>query len=138
MPVFSYRTEHSLGELNYWKDLMTRWGVGWIAGSEHKAHGKMASLFVQPYISPPDYDTAEIPSKKDIQLAQQKAVNEYERTQQSNATAPQEVPPQYVNADGMRTMKLHRGFPSVQSSCSYVSAWRHTAAQQNTERTKRR
>jgi hypothetical protein len=26
------------------------------AGSDHKAHGKMASLFEQPYISPPDYD----------------------------------------------------------------------------------
>jgi hypothetical protein len=30
--------------LNYWTDLMTIWGVGWIAGSEHRAHGKMASL----------------------------------------------------------------------------------------------
>jgi hypothetical protein len=27
---------------------MTRWGVGWIAGSEHKAHDKMDSLFAQP------------------------------------------------------------------------------------------
>jgi hypothetical protein len=35
---------------------MNRWGVGLIAGSEYKAHGKMASLFAQPYISPPDYD----------------------------------------------------------------------------------
>jgi hypothetical protein len=39
--------EHVMGELNYWTDLMTRWGVEWIAGSEHKAHGKMASLFAQ-------------------------------------------------------------------------------------------
>jgi hypothetical protein len=38
---------------------MMRWGVGWIAGSEHKAHGKMASLFSQPYITPPDNDTVE-------------------------------------------------------------------------------
>jgi hypothetical protein len=66
MSVFSYRMEHVMGELNYWTDLMTRWGVGWIAGSENKAHGKMASLFSQPYISPPDYDTVEFPSKKDI------------------------------------------------------------------------
>jgi hypothetical protein len=39
----------------------------------------MASLFSQPYISPPDYDTVEFPSKKDILLAQQSAVNIYER-----------------------------------------------------------
>jgi RNase H-like domain found in reverse transcriptase len=57
MPMFSYRIEHVMGELNYWIDLMTRWGVGWVAGSENKAHGKVASLFAQPYISPPDYDT---------------------------------------------------------------------------------
>jgi RNase H-like domain found in reverse transcriptase len=43
MSVFSYRIEHVMGELNYWKDLMTRWGVGWVAGSENKAHGKMAA-----------------------------------------------------------------------------------------------
>jgi hypothetical protein len=77
--VFSYRMEHVMGELNYWTDLMTRWGVGWIAGSDNKAHGKMASLFEQPYISPPDYDTVEFPSKKEILLVQQSAVNEYER-----------------------------------------------------------
>jgi hypothetical protein len=40
--------EHVMGKLNYWKNLMTRWGVVWIAGSENKAHGKMASLFAQP------------------------------------------------------------------------------------------
>jgi hypothetical protein len=50
-----------MGELNYWKDLVTRLGVRWIAGSERKAHGKMVSLFEQPYISPPDYDTVEFP-----------------------------------------------------------------------------
>jgi RNase H-like domain found in reverse transcriptase len=79
MSVFSCRMKHVMGELNYWTDLMTRWGVGWIAGSENKAHGKMASLFAQPYISPPDYDTVQFPSKKDILLVQQSAVNEYER-----------------------------------------------------------
>jgi hypothetical protein len=31
-----------------------------IAGSENKAHRKMASLFPQ-YISPPEYDTMEFP-----------------------------------------------------------------------------
>jgi hypothetical protein len=46
-----------MGELNYWTDLVTRWRVEWIAGSENKAHGKMDSLFAQPYISPHDYDT---------------------------------------------------------------------------------
>jgi RNase H-like domain found in reverse transcriptase len=51
MSVFSYCIEHIMGELNYWTDLMTRMRVGWIAGSEHKAHGKMASLYAQPYIS---------------------------------------------------------------------------------------
>jgi RNase H-like domain found in reverse transcriptase len=30
MPVFSYRMEHVMGELNYWTDLVTRWGIGWI------------------------------------------------------------------------------------------------------------
>jgi hypothetical protein len=54
MSVFSYRIKHVISELNYWTDLMTRWGVGWVADSEIKAHGKMASLFAQPYISPPE------------------------------------------------------------------------------------
>jgi hypothetical protein len=93
-----------MGELNYYTDLMTRWGVGWIAGSEHKKHGKMANLFAQPYISPPDYDMVEFPSKKEILLAQQSVVNEHERFQQGNATARQEVPPQQVDAGGMRMM----------------------------------
>jgi hypothetical protein len=87
MSVFPYRMEHVMGELKYWKDLMTRWGVGWIEGSEIKAHGKMASLFAQPYISPPDYDTVEFPSKKKIILVQKSAVDEYARCQQRNATA---------------------------------------------------
>jgi hypothetical protein len=64
----------------------------------------MASLFAQPYISPPDYDTVEFPSKEDILMVQQSAVNEYERCQQSNATARQEVTPQQVDADCMRMM----------------------------------
>jgi hypothetical protein len=93
-----------MGELNCWTDLMTRWGVGWIAGSENKAHGKMASLFTQSYISQPDYDTVEFSSKKEILLVQKSAVDEYERFQQRNATARQEVPPQQVYARGMRMM----------------------------------
>jgi Integrase zinc binding domain len=104
MSVFSYRMEHVMDELNYWTDLMTRWGVDWIAGSENKARGKMASMFAQPYISPPDYDTMDFQSKKEILLVQQSSVNEYERCQQSNATAGQEVPPQQVDAGGMRMM----------------------------------
>jgi Integrase zinc binding domain len=104
MSVFSYRMEDVMGELNYWTDLMTRWGVGWVAGSEHKAHGKMASLFAQPYISPPDNDTLVFPSKKDILLVQKSALYEYERCQQGSATALQEVPPQQVDAGGMRMM----------------------------------
>jgi hypothetical protein len=83
---------------------MTRWKLGCIAGSEHKAHGKMASLFAQPYISPTDYDTVDFPSKKEIILAEQGAGNEYERHQQINVTARQEVPPQQVDAGGMRMM----------------------------------
>jgi hypothetical protein len=97
--------EHVMGELNYWTDLMTRWRGGWVAGSENKAHGKMASLFAQPYISPPDYDTVEFPSKKEILLVQHSAVDEYERCQQGRAMARQEVPPQQVDAGGMRMMK---------------------------------
>jgi Integrase zinc binding domain len=61
-------------------------------------------LLSQPYISPPDYDTVEFPSKKEILLVQQSSVDEYERCQQSNATAGQEVPPQQVDAGGMRMM----------------------------------
>jgi hypothetical protein len=101
MSVLSYRMEHVMSELSYWTDLMTRWGVGWIEGSEHKAH---ASLFSQPYISPPDYDTVEFPSKKEILLVQQSAVDEYERCQQGSAMARQEVPPQQVDVGGMRMM----------------------------------
>jgi RNase H-like domain found in reverse transcriptase len=40
MSVFVYRMEHVMGELNSWTDLMTRWGVGWVAGNENKAHGQ--------------------------------------------------------------------------------------------------
>jgi RNase H-like domain found in reverse transcriptase len=104
MSVFSCRMEHVMGKLNYWTDLMTRWGVGWVAGSENKAHGKMASLFAQPYISPTDYDTVEFPSKKKILLVQQSAVDKYERCQQGSAMARQEVPPQQVDAGSMRMM----------------------------------
>jgi hypothetical protein len=64
----------------------------------------MASLFAQPYISRPDCDTVKFPSKKDIILVQQSAVNEHERFQQSNATAHQEEPLQQVDAGGMRMM----------------------------------
>jgi hypothetical protein len=102
--MFSYRMEHVTGELNYWTDLMTRWEVVWVSGSENKAHGKMASLLAQPYISPPDYDTAEFPSKKETLLVQHSAADEYERCQQDNAMSRQEVPPQQVDAGGMRMM----------------------------------
>jgi hypothetical protein len=54
----------------------------------------MASLFAQPCISLPDYDTVEIPSKKEILLVQQSAVDEYDRCQQGSAMAQQDVPPQ--------------------------------------------
>jgi hypothetical protein len=92
-----------MGELNYWTDLMTRWEVGRRAGSENKAHGNMASLFAQPYISPTDYDTMNFPLNKDILLVQQSAVNKYARCQQSNPTARQEVP-LHQDAGGMRMM----------------------------------
>jgi hypothetical protein len=44
-------------------------GYRWIAGSEHKAHFKMARLFEQPYISPPSYVTVEFLSNEEILLA---------------------------------------------------------------------
>jgi hypothetical protein len=44
----------------------------------------------------------DFPSKKEMLLAQQSAVNEYERCQQSDATSRQEVQPQQVDAGGMR------------------------------------
>jgi hypothetical protein len=64
----------------------------------------MASLFAQPYISLPDYDAVEFPSKKEIILAQQSAFIEYERYQQSNATSCHEVLPHKVDSGGMRMM----------------------------------
>jgi Integrase zinc binding domain len=83
---------------------MTRWGVGWVAGSENKAHGKMASLFAQPYLSLPYNDTVEFTSKRIIILVQQSAVDENERCQQGSAMARQDEPPQQVDAGGMRMM----------------------------------
>jgi hypothetical protein len=71
----------------------------------------MASLFSQLYISPPDYDMVGFPSKKQILLVQQSAVDEYERCQQSNATARQEVLPQQVDAGGMRMMNKELWIP---------------------------
>jgi hypothetical protein len=64
----------------------------------------MASLFSQPYISPPDYDTEEFLSKKEILLVQQSAVDEYERCGKGKAMAWQEVWPQQVDAGGMGMM----------------------------------
>jgi Integrase zinc binding domain len=46
----------------------------------------------------------EFPSKKEILLVQHSAVDEYERCQQGSAMAWQEVPPQQVDAGGMRVM----------------------------------
>jgi hypothetical protein len=46
----------------------------------------------------------EVTSKKDILLVQQSAVYEYERFQQGNAMARQELPPQKVGASGMKMM----------------------------------
>jgi hypothetical protein len=79
-------------------------GNGSIEGSERKVHGRMASLFAQPYISPPYTDTVEFSSKNEILMAQQSAVNEYERCQQGNATARRAEPPQQVDAGGTRMM----------------------------------
>jgi hypothetical protein len=59
MSMFSYHMKHAMGDFSYRKDLMTRWGVGCIEGSEHKAHGKMVCLFTQPYISSFDYDAVD-------------------------------------------------------------------------------
>jgi hypothetical protein len=50
----------------------------------------MASLFSQPYITPPDYGTVKFLLKKEILLAQTSAVQEYERGQQSSATVCRE------------------------------------------------
>jgi hypothetical protein len=51
--------------------------------------GKTASLFAQPYINLSEYDAVQFPSKKEILPAQQSPFNEFERCQQSNATARQ-------------------------------------------------
>jgi hypothetical protein len=112
MSVFSYRMEPVMGELNYWTDHIKRWTVGWIAGSENKAHGKMASLFAQPYVSPPDYDTVEFLSMKEILLSEK--VGPTQRTLTK------------VNHKGTQTIKLIHDLPQtrcvlpclVKSSCS--------------------
>jgi hypothetical protein len=80
----------------------------------------------------------EFPSKKEILLVQQSAVNEYELCQQSNATARQELPPQQVYADSMRMMNNALLITECQYSCSYACVCSHTAALQGTEHTKRR
>jgi RNase H-like domain found in reverse transcriptase len=85
MSVSSYRINHAIGELNYWTDLMTRWEVGWIAGSENKAHGKMDSLIAQPCISPPDYDTVEFPSRKGIFVGKSRSDTENTHKGQSQS-----------------------------------------------------
>jgi hypothetical protein len=64
----------------------------------------MASQFAQPYITPPDHDTVDFPSKKENLPVQQSAVDECELCLQSSAMARQEVPPQQVDAGGMRMM----------------------------------
>jgi hypothetical protein len=75
-----------------------------IAGSEQKAHCKLASLFAQPYLTPPDYDTVEFPSKKEFLMAQKSAVQEYDRSQLDKATARREESSQQVDSGGMRMM----------------------------------
>jgi Integrase zinc binding domain len=101
--VFSYRMEHVIGELNHWTDLMTRWGVGWISGSKKSAWKDGQALCTAVH-QPARLRYGGVSSKKEIQLVQQSAVDEYERCQQSYATARQEVPPQQVDAGGMRMM----------------------------------
>jgi hypothetical protein len=73
----------------------------------------MASLFAQPYISPPDYDTVEFQSKNEILLVQPSTVNEYERFQPTNVTARQEVPPQQPDAGGTRMMNNALWIPEL-------------------------
>jgi hypothetical protein len=99
----------------------------------------MASLFAQSYISPPDYDTVEFSSKKEIILVQQSAINEYERCQQSNATARQEIPLQKVDAGGMRIMNNALSIPECAVELQLrLCVEAHCRSLQGTERTKRR
>jgi hypothetical protein len=113
-------------------------GSRWIAGSEHKVYGKVASLFSQPYVTPPGNDTAELSPQQIILLAQSSAIQEFERGKHSKVTACRDEPRQQVRASDMRMMKMHYGFQSVQSDCNCICSWRHTAVLQVTERTKRR
>jgi hypothetical protein len=61
----------------------------------------MASLFAQPYVTPPDYNTVEFPSKQKILLVQTSTVQEYGRNQHGKMSARREKQPQQV-AGGMR------------------------------------
>jgi hypothetical protein len=78
----------------------------------------------------------EFPSKKEILLVQQSAVDEYERCQQDNAMARQEVPPQQVDADGMRMMNNALWIPERAVELQLRMCMRHTAALKDTEGTK--
>jgi hypothetical protein len=77
MSVFAYRMEHVAGEVNFWTDLMTRWGVGWVAGAEPRARVALATIFEQPYIMPADEDKPEFPAKQVILMAQKVAIADY-------------------------------------------------------------
>jgi hypothetical protein len=83
---------------------MKIWGVGWIAGSERKAHDKTVSLFALPYMTSPNYDTVDFPSEEEILLEQKNSVHGYERNQHAKDTAHREEPPQHVEGGGMRIM----------------------------------
>jgi Integrase zinc binding domain len=80
-------------------------GSRWIAGSEHKVYGKVASLFSQPYVTPPGNDTAELSPQQIILLAQSSAIQEFERGKHSKVTACRDEPRQQVRASDMRMMK---------------------------------
>jgi hypothetical protein len=73
--------EHVMGELNFWTAIMTTWGESWIAVSDYKAYGKMASLFAQPYSTSPHYYTIDFPSRIEILLTENSAVQGYIRSQ---------------------------------------------------------
>jgi hypothetical protein len=111
LSVFAYRMEHVAGEVNYWTDLLTRWGVGWVAGGTQKARTKIARLFSQPYIMPAEEEEPKpnFPAQQEIMLSQKRAIAEYEQRKKAlgnsdKSTRLSEEPPEAVGARGLRVV----------------------------------
>jgi hypothetical protein len=116
MSAFAYRMEHVAGEVKFWTDLMTRWGVGWVVGAEPRARVALATIFEQPYIMPADEDKPEFPAKQVILMAQKVAIADYNHRKLAigngdKKTSNAEEPPVKVGNRGVRMVGDSMWFP---------------------------